>query len=185
MIKNVGTDTLIIVKVRPDCGCTTTPLTQKRLSPNESAEMKIVFDPRKVVTTEAVKKLQITSNDPNNPLSEVQFTAKIGLNNSLVKLTPAEIDFDTTAVGAEGSRTLTIENISKERLSLNVIEEPREYVDVSLGNKILKPGESIQLVAKLKKGVAAGSFHTSLTLDFEGSKIARVSIPIFGEIITP
>jgi hypothetical protein len=184
IIKNTGSDTLIIVKVRPDCGCTTTPMTQKRLSPNEAAEMKIFFDPRKVVTTEVVKKLQIISNDPDNPISEAQFTAKIGITSSLVKLSPIEFNFDTLTLGAEGSRTITVENISKEQLSINVIESPVDYVDYSIGNKVIKPGESIQLVVKLKRGVASGNFHTSLTLEFEGSKVARISIPIFGEIIS-
>ena len=185
MIKNVGSDTLIIVKVRPDCGCTTTPLNQKRLSPNESTEMKIYFDPRKVATNETIKKLQIISNDPNNPIAEAQFVAKIGITSSLVKLSPTEFDFDTLVSGTESSRTLTVENISKEKLSVSTIEVPGEYVDYSIGNKSIKPGESIQLVAKLKKGVASGSFHSSLTLEFEGSKVARISIPIFGEIISP
>ena len=184
IIKNTGSDTLIIVKVRPDCGCTTTPMTQKRLSPNESAEMKIFFDPRKVVTNEAVKKLQIISNDPDNPISEAQFVAKIGITSSLVKLSPTEFNFDTLVLGAEGSRTITVENISKEQLSINAIEGPVEYVDYSIGKKVIKPGESIQLVAKLKKGVASGNFHTSLTIEFEGSKVARISIPIFGEIVS-
>jgi hypothetical protein len=184
IVKNAGSDTLIIVKVRPDCGCTTTPMTQKRLLPNETTEMKIFFDPRKVVTNEVVKKLQIISNDPNNPISEAQFTARIGLTSSLVKLSPTEFNFDTLTLGAEGSRTITVENISKEQLSINVIESPVDYVDYSIGNKVIKPGESIQLVVKLKRGVAAGNFHTSLTLEFEGSKVARISIPIFGEIVS-
>jgi len=185
MIRNIGTDTLIIVKVRPDCGCTSTPLTQKRIPPNESTEMKIFFEPRKVVTSETVKKLQVISNDSNNPFAETQFSAKIGVANSLVKLTPPEIDFGTVTIGAaEESHVITIENISGERLSINTIEGPGENVEISLNNRTLKPGESIQLVAKLKKGIASGNLHTSLTLDFEGSKVARISIPIFGEIIS-
>jgi hypothetical protein len=186
MIKNIGTDTLIIVKVRPDCGCTSTPLTQRRIPPNESTEMKIFFDPRKVVTSEALKKLQVISNDPNNPFAETQFTAKINLANSLVKLTPTEINFDTVSGGAaEESRVITIENISGEKLSVKPIEGPGDSVEFSLDNRTLKPGESVQLVVKLKRGMASGNLHTSLTLDFESSKIARISIPIFGEIIGP
>jgi hypothetical protein len=185
MIKNIGADTLIIVKVRPACGCTSTPLTQKRLSPNESTEMKIFFDPRKVATTETIKKLQVISNDPNNPFAETQFVAKINQTNSLIKLTPTEINFDTVTAGAaEESRFITLENISGERLSIKPIEGPGENVEFSLNNRTLKPGESVQLVVKLKGGITSGNLHTSLTLDFEGSKIARVSIPIFGEIIS-
>ena len=185
MIKNIGTDTLIIVKVRPDCGCTSTPLTQKRIPPNDSAEMKIFFDPKKVATTETMKKLQVISNDPNNPFAETQFTAKIGVANSLVKLTPPEIDFDTVTPGAvEVSRTVTIENISGEKLTVSRIEGPGEDVEIRLNSRTIKPGESIQLLALLKKGTASVNLHTSLTLNFECSKVARVSIPILGEIVS-
>jgi hypothetical protein len=182
LIKNIGQDTLIIVKVRPTCGCTTTPLSHERLAPNQTTEMKIFYDPRKILTGEAVKKLQIISSDPSNPIAEVQFSAKTGINSSLVKLTPTEINFDTVVLGAEDFKTLTIENISGEKLSLQVIEGPGENVDLNIGSKTLRPAESLQITLKLKKGVALGDLHTSFTLEFEGSKTSRVSIPIFGVI---
>ena len=184
LIKNIGEDTLIIVKVRATCGCTTTPLSQQRLAPRETAEMKVIFDPRKIAVGETTKKLQVISNDPTNPFADVQFTAKIGKSNSLVKLTPTEIDFDTISQGTEEVQTITIENISGEKLSMKLIEGPGDNVDLGIENKSLKPGESIQITLKLKKEAALGNLHTSSTLDFEGSKIVRVSIPISGVVVS-
>lgn len=183
-IKNIGQDTLIIVKVRTSCGCATTPLSKQRLAPNETADMKVIFNPTKIVVGETTKKLQVISNDPNNPFAEVQFTAKIEKSNSLVKITPTGINFDTVSQGTEDVRTLTIENISGEKLSMQLIEGPGDNVDLDLESKSLKPGESIQITLKLKKEAASGNLHTSLTLDFEGSKIARVSIPISGVVVS-
>ncbi len=184
LIKNIGQDTLIIVKVRTTCGCTTTPLSKQRVAPNETTEMKVIFDPRKIREGETTKKLQVISTDPNNPFAEVQFTAKIGKSNSLVKLTPTELNFDTVSQGTEDKRTLTIKNISGEELSVDLIEGPGENVDMDLESKTLNPGESIQITLKLKKEATSGNLHTSLTLDFEGSKIVRVSIPISGVVIS-
>jgi len=181
-VKNIGADTLIIVKVRTSCGCTTTPLTQQKLAPNQTTEMKVFFDPRKIVVGETTKKLQVISSDPTKPIDEVQFSAKIGASNSLVKLTPTEINFDTVTFGAEEMRTIRIENISGEKLSIKVIEGPGENVDLDLKNKTFKPGENIEVVFKLKKEATLGNISSSVTLDFEGTKIARVSIPIFGVI---
>jgi len=183
-IKNIGQDTLIIVKVRTTCGCTTTPLSKQRLAPNETADMKVVFDPRKIVVGETTKKLQVISDDPNNPFTEVQFTAKIGKSNSLVKITPTAINFDTVSQGTEDEKSITIENISKEKLSVELIEGPGDNVDLDLEAGSLEPGESIQITLKLKREAILGNLHTSLTLDFEGSKIARVSIPIGGVIVS-
>jgi hypothetical protein len=182
-IKNIGPDTLIIVKVRTTCGCTTAPLSKQRVAPNQTADMKVIFNPTKIVVGETTKKLQVISNDPVNPFAEVQFTAKIGKSNSLIKFTPTEINFDTVSQGTEDVRTLTIENISREKLSIKLIEGPGENIDLDLESKSLKPGESIQITLKLKKEATSGNLHTSLTLDFEGSKIARVSIPIEAVIV--
>jgi len=184
LIKNMGEDTLIIVKVRATCGCTTTPLSQQRLAPNETAEMKVFFDPRRIAVGETTKGLQVISNDLNNPFADVQFTAKIGKSNSLARLTPTEIEFDTVSQGTKDVQTITIENISGEKLSMEVIEGPGDNVDLEMESKSLNPGESIQITLKLKKEAALGNLHTSLTLDFEGSRIARVSIPISGVVVS-
>jgi hypothetical protein len=184
LIKNIGADTLIIVKVRTTCGCTTTPLTQQKLAPNQTTDMKVFFDPRKIVVSEATKKLQVISSDSIYPIAEVEFTAKIGTSSSLVKLTPTEINFDTVTLGAEEMRSIKIENISGEKLFIKLIEGFKENVDLDLKNKTFKPGEKIELVFKLKKDAALGNISSSVTLDFEGTKIARVSIPILGVIVS-
>ncbi len=177
-IKNVGGDTLILAKIRTTCGCTTTPLPKQRLAPGESTDLKVIFDPQKIAAGNTTKKLQIISNDPTNPFMEVQFTAKIGKNSSLIKLTPKEINFDTVSQGTEEQRSLKIENISEEKLSIKMVEGPGDDIDLDLESKILQPGESVQVTLKLKKKAALGDLYTSFTLDFEGSKMARVSIPI-------
>ncbi|KPL01114.1 MAG: hypothetical protein AMJ91_01525 [candidate division Zixibacteria bacterium SM23_73_3] len=183
-IKNIGQDTLVIVKVRTSCGCASAPLSKQRIAPDETAKMKVIFDPRKIRVGETIKRLHVISNDPNNPFADVQFTAKIGKRNSLVKLTPTEINFDTIAQGIEDVRTVTVENISGEELFMELIEGPGDNVELDFESRILKPGESTKINLKLKKGATSGNLQTSLTLDFEGSRIARVSIPIGGVVVS-
>lgn len=182
-IKNVGEDTLIIVKVRTTCGCTTAPLSKQRLAPDETAELDVVFNPAKVKVGKTTKRVQVMSNDPNKPFAEVQFKAKIGKSNSLAKITPASISFDTVSQGTESVRTLTIENISGEKLSMTKAEGPAEGIHLDLEEKALEPGETLQATLMWNGGVAPGNLHTSLSLDFECSKAARVSIPIKAVIV--
>ena len=178
-IKNIGQDTLFIGKVRTTCGCTTTPLSKERIAPDETTDMKVLFDPEKLMTGDRTKrKLQVVSNDPMKPIAEVQFTAKLGRANSLVKVYPAGIDFDTVSQDAGATRTLMLENISGEKLSMELIEGPGEYVDIELPGNSLDPGEKVQITLRLKEGASLGNLYTSVTLDFECSKIVRVSIPI-------
>jgi hypothetical protein len=182
-IKNVGEDTLIIVKVRTTCGCTSAPLSKQRLAPDEAAELSVVFNPAKVKVGQTTKRVQVMSNDPNKPFAEVQFKAKIGKSNSLAKITPASISFDTVSQGTESIRTLTIENISGEKLSMTRAEGPAPGIQLDLEEKTLEPGETVQATLRWNGGPPAGNLHTSLALDFECSKIARVSIPIKAVIV--
>jgi hypothetical protein len=182
-IKNVGEDTLIIAKVRTTCGCTSAPLTKQRLAPDETADLDVVFNPGKVKVGQTRKKVQVISNDPNNPFAEIQFTAKIGQSNSLAKITPASISFDTVTQGTESVRTLTIENISGEKLSMTRAEGPAEGIHLDFEEKALEPGETVQATLRWNGGPASGNLHTSLAVDFECSKIARVSIPIKAVIV--
>jgi len=185
LIKNTGEDTLVIVKVRTSCGCTAAPLSKQRLAPDETAELKLIFDPRKIVVGETTKRIRIISNDPVNPFADVQFIATIGKKSSLVKLTPTEINFDTVAQGTEDLRTITIENISGEKLSMEVVDGPGEDVELTgLSTRTLKPGESIEINVRLRRDASLGTLHSSLTLDFEGSREARISIPIGGVVVS-
>jgi hypothetical protein len=174
-IKSVGEDTLFIAKVRTTCGCTSAPLSRDTLAPGEKATLDVIFDPAKVMVGETTKRLHVVCNDPNNPLAEIRFTAKIGHGSSLVKVTPALVDFDTLS---SGTQTLTIENTSGEMLSMTRVEGPAEGVDVNLKNQVLQPGQSIQATLRLKDKPTSGNIQTSLTLDFECSKVARITIPI-------
>jgi uncharacterized cupredoxin-like copper-binding protein len=184
LIKNIGEDTLIIVKVRTSCGCTTAPLSKDRLAPNETAEMEVIFDPRKIKVGQTTKRLKVISNDPVNPFTDVQFTAKIGMGNTLVRLAPAQIDFDTVSQGTEDVQAMTVENISEETLSMEVVEGPGKSVDLQPETKSLRPGESTQITLQLRKDAPLGNLNASLTVHFECSKIARVSIPISGVIVS-
>ena len=178
-VKNVGEDTLVIGKVRTTCGCTTTPLSKERIAPDESTDMKVVFDPEKLMAGDQTRrKLQVISNDPIHPIAEVQFTAKLGKANSLVKVYPAGINFDTVSRDAGAVRKVTLENISGEKLSLELIEGPGEQMEVELPGKTLDPGEKAEMILRIKKGATSGNLYTSVTLDFECSRIARVSVPI-------
>ncbi|MGB2989878.1 MAG: DUF1573 domain-containing protein [Candidatus Zixiibacteriota bacterium] len=178
-VKNIGQDTLIIGKVRTSCGCATTPLSRERIAPGASADMKVIFDPEKLIAgDQTTRKLQVVSNDPMDPIAEVRFTAKLGKTNSLVKIYPAGINFDTVSQDAGAARTVTLENISGEKLFMELIEGPADGVDIELPGNSLGPGEKVQMTLRLKEGASLGNLHTSVTLDFECSKIVRVSIPI-------
>jgi len=183
-VKNIGEDTLLIIRVRPGCGCTTVPLFKDRLAPKETADLEVVFDSDKIRPGKTSKSIQIISNDPTHPLEELHFTANVRDTNSLVKFTPEQIYFDTVRQEKETKQTLMVENICQENLSVKLVEEPKGFVDLNVPRRSLKPREKMEITLGLKKNVPVGGYRTSVTLDFENSKVVRVTIPVSGAVMT-
>jgi hypothetical protein len=183
-VKNIGEDTLIIVRVRPGCACTMVPLTKDRLAPGETADLEVIFDSEKIRKGKTTKNVQITSNDPTKPFQDLQFSARVGETNSLARLSTEEISFDTVVHKNETQRKLTVENISAQKLSVELIDRPREFVKLDLEKRSLKPGEKTELILVLKKDAPVGNFRTSFTLNLQNSKMARVTVPVHGVVAT-
>jgi hypothetical protein len=183
-VRNIGEDTLIIVRVRAGCGCTSVPLSKDRLAPDETANLEAIFNSEKIRKGKTSKSIQIISNDPTKPFQDLHFTARVGETNSLVKLTPEDVCFDSIHQEKETKRRLTVENISREKLSVELIDEPKNFVELSLKERSLQPGEKVEITLGLKKDAPQGRFRTSFTLDFENSKIVRITVPVHGVVAT-
>ncbi|MAW64829.1 MAG: hypothetical protein CMD18_01395 [Flavobacteriales bacterium] len=63
-IKNIGNDTLIITSCKASCGCTIPLCPTKKITPQDSSEIKIVYDTKRVGVFS--KTLTIKSNAINN-----------------------------------------------------------------------------------------------------------------------
>lgn len=183
-VKNIGEDTLVIVKVRPGCACTMVPLLKDRLAPDETADLEVIFDSKKIRKGKTSKSIQIISNDPTKPFQDLHFTVRVGETNSLVKIIPEEIRFDTIHQVKGAEQSITLENISEEELSLELVDAPEDLVDLNIKKSSLKPGEKTEIILRLKKDAPQGSFRSSFTVDFENSKMVRVTVPVHGVVAT-
>jgi uncharacterized cupredoxin-like copper-binding protein len=181
-VKNIGEDTLIIIRVRPGCACTMVPLSKDRLAPDETTDLEVIFDSEKIRKGKTTKGVQITSNDPTKPFQDLQFTARVGEANSLVKLDPEEVRFDTILDKKRVEQKVSLENISEEKLSVELIDEPSGFVKLDLDKRTLKPGEKTEIVLSLRKDAPEGNFRTCFTLNFQNSKTARVTVPVYGVV---
>ncbi len=72
---NTGDEPLIIEKVAPSCGCTTTTLDTTTYAPGASGTIEAAFKPN---ATGALKKsVTVLSNDPVNPTTKLTLTADV------------------------------------------------------------------------------------------------------------
>ena len=73
---NAGTAPLAIKAVRTSCGCTTAGLDRRTLEPGEASELKVTFGVGNR-RGQRVKKITITSNDPNHPQTILTISADV------------------------------------------------------------------------------------------------------------
>ncbi|OJX40293.1 MAG: hypothetical protein BGO78_15105 [Chloroflexi bacterium 44-23] len=77
-VKNTGTADLIIEKVSVSCACTTAELEKNTISPGESTELRVKFDPTEDnLYGEIQRIIYLRSNDPDKPEAEAEFRVTI------------------------------------------------------------------------------------------------------------
>lgn len=180
---NNGTEDLIITKIKPTCGCTTTKSKGMTLKPGERGFIDIAFNSGRfnnVVT----KGITVETNDALNPYLELRFTATI--NNPLQSLetAPLEANFKTVLNTKPAVLTLKLKNVDSTRSKIDFVEIPNGNLIKITPDKItLKPQESVELKLSLSPNMALGPFVSSLTLEAKDKPDSRITIPILGTIV--
>ena len=87
-VYNRGKGDLQISKITTTCGCTTAKMPQNVIKPGESSLLEITVDPTLIAGYSTTKTLSIASNDPANPIVNVDVTTHI---KPLVDLQPNDI----------------------------------------------------------------------------------------------
>jgi len=77
LIHNVGQGELFINEVRVTCDCIKTSLPVNKVYPNQSVELKMVYDSTGRNEGKDQKRIYISSNDPESPSTTIVLTANI------------------------------------------------------------------------------------------------------------
>ncbi len=180
---NEGKDTLIVTKVKPTCGCTSTKKEQIVVPPGGRSSIDVIFDSGRF-NGRVTKGIRVECNDDLNPFLELRFKANINNPLQIIESSPLEADFKEVAKGKKAEMKLSLTNIDSTAMNLVLIETPSpDFIKVTLGNKTLKPKQSTDLKIELNKSIAEGPFASSVTLQAEGRPDSRITIPIIGKIV--
>ena len=189
-LKNTGTDTLRITRVRPTCGCTAAPLEKKVLAPGEETYIKVIFRTRgyKRRTTKAVK---VMSNDPNRPIVSLRFTANFDTTRwndvskgPRIKQDPLILDLGK-GKDFKSKATVVIRNLSDKKLTLKVVDYTDDVLkEVKLKKTTLKGNGKVKLQVKVRDDYDINKpVQASITIaayDKSGSEVTRITIPVVG-----
>lgn len=182
--KNIGTDTLVVSKVRPTCGCTLAPLSSDKIAPGQEASIRASFNTEKF-NGRVTKQIYVDSSDPINPYLKITFSAII--NNPLlpVQPQPTEVDFGTVKKGQKVQMKVALANSDKAPANLVVVEESsKNKIKAQIASNMIAPGQSTNLILELTPSADTGQFKESITLEAPGLTDSRITIPIKG-IVQP
>lgn len=141
MLKNIGTQALVIDRVQASCGCTATILEEKTIEPGKTASLSVGFD-SKSFNGQVHKNVTVFSNDPAAPLKEVRFTAFV---KEALTVSPPYIMFSFGKVDSTMTTGVTLKNLSDEKITILNLSTDLPGVKFDLKKKSLAPGEETQL----------------------------------------
>jgi hypothetical protein len=182
--ENTGTDTLIVTKVTPTCGCTSTRKGMIVVPPQGHSSIDVIFDSGKF-NGKVTKSIKIECNDALSPYLDLRFKATINNPLQTLEYSPLMADFQTVPTGKKSTIRINLTNIDSTQTRINIIEKPAsEFIKTTLKNDNLAPGATTQIELTLISDVEPGTFLSSITLEAEGKSNSRITIPISGTIGT-
>lgn len=174
-IKNIGQDTLNIVKVKPTCGCTTAPLSSNAIAPGSEADLTANFNSEKF-NGKVSKQINIDTSDPIKPYLKVIFSAII--NNPLQTIVPdpAVIDFGNIKPGERGHLKVSITNGEDKAVKLKIIDEGKA-IKASVPITWIPAHGTAELTLDLAPQGNQGTIQESVTIEAEDIPNSRFTIP--------
>lgn len=180
-IRNKGGDTLMIVSVKPSCGCTAAPLSNDKIAPGDSAVLKVIFDSKNMVG-KMVKDVDIFSNDPNKQSMTVKFFALVNKEHDFVKAEPNALHFSKFG-SKDGKmiRKVDIVNRYDSEITLSLIELPEANFKIDKRSAKIKPGGKASfMIEQIESLKDENDVMASATFEFAGKETDRITIPMVG-----
>ena len=158
-LSNIGSDTLLIGDVTPECGCTVPDISKKVIPPGESAVMKVKYKAKGRIG-QFSKKIAIYSNsnpavtmvyiagevepDQNRKFNQIRTPSNLYLNNQQINLDTLhdeEVRQFSIVIVNDGNRDHTI--LGYQNLPVWVTANTNKPIN-------LKPGEQKELLFKVR-----------------------------------
>lgn len=174
-IKNTGAATLNIGNVTAQCGCTTTGLSQKKIAPDDTAQLTITFNPAGYQPGKQLKHVYIQSDDPKTPQLTIEFGVEIA---TLYKVEPPMFSF-TGVVDSVYTKTVTITNTSKDVIKLTAVDTKMDMIKTSLTKNKLKPGDQAVLEATFHP-TKSGTYPGIIAISTDHPQAPEIQIRVYG-----
>ena len=115
VVTNKGQSLLNISKLNPSCGCASTVLGKWTLTPNEAANVEVIFNPTGLCGL-IKRSVQVISNDQNSPVTTLTFSAEV-IREVMPSTTSVFFDHLTAATSKKVSIKLVSGNSQPVRIT--------------------------------------------------------------------
>jgi len=177
-IKSTGTDTLVIEKVIPGCGCTKAPLKDSVLAPGDSTSLEIIFE-TKSFRGFVAKKPYLETN-----ISDEKIYLRIDAelfpkpeSITPISFEPFKLDVSQYTEKPRSKAKFHLVNKSDKDYEITMIDDANKAFDIKLPKKI-KAGETIEGMITVHKDMLDKEFNSSFTIQINDDFQTRVSLPI-------
>ncbi|MDH3891549.1 MAG: DUF1573 domain-containing protein [candidate division Zixibacteria bacterium] len=173
-----GSDTVKIQTIKTGCQCTTMPLEQDWLAPGDSMKVKVTWElGRRIGNTGQYPRVFIVDNPEPHYISLIGNAAQALDILRPVSIKPYKATFARTSSHSIDSVGFTLTNHSDEDLDLNIVSYPSESYEVSFPAQVAG-GSAAEGYVKITPQTSDSEFKGSITIEFEGAKKNRLTIPV-------
>jgi hypothetical protein len=175
---NTGTETLEITRIKPTCGCTVTKKGGIKAEPGERAFVDIIFNSGKF-NGRVTKAIKLETNDKINPYMDIRFKSTINDPLMIFDFTPFQADFKEVPSGLAANFKIIITNNDSTTSKLLIVDKPQEnFIQANLSRSEIEPEGTTSLELVLSESIKPGEYLSSITLEAEGKRHSRFTIPI-------
>ncbi len=178
VLKNVGSDTLVISRVDASCGCTGTMVSDQRIAPGATGALMITFN-SKNFTGPIHKTVSVHSNTVEGTTTVIEFVADV---IEEVSVDPTAVWFRDAQVGVVATASVLVKNQGKAPLKLLAVKTQLEGLTLKLPADPIEPGKSARIVAEYKPAAARPVLSDGVFITTSSSSQPQVYIQIYGNV---
>ena len=188
IINNNGGDLLKIENVRASCGCTAAILGKEEIAPGKSTELKVTFNSDRR-NGKQIKKVYITSNDPERP--EIILTIKANVVNPnsgtadvpILYFPETQHNFGKVKEGEIVKHTFKFINKGNTALKIRDIKTSCGCTAALVSSEMLEPGEEGTLNVELDTKNRSGKMSRTITITSNDPKDPVKVLTVYANVI--
>jgi len=173
ILKNTGTDTLVISDISAACGCTGTLMSNDRITPGDSGILSISFNSKKF-SGNIEKVVTLNTNDTSHGHVRITFTARI---QKWLTLEPEYLVFHAS-VDSAATEDLSIMNTGTVPIRILSATSSTDRLSITLTRELIRPGEESRMQCTLAPG-AEGLVNGTIAIKTDQPKVPAFNVRFF------